>query len=229
MTDTRKCKACSETKPLGDYYFAKGKPMGYCKPCWSAYNRASKERVTAAGLPADDERHGSLSGYIYWKCRCDPCRQANSEYQAKRRGPTKARRRHKGTGTPIVARSASEGHTGALTGRYSTGPACKGVPTKLFYPAAGDQAWEAKAICQGCSERIPCAKNGIDGNEYGIWGGTGPDQRASIRRAMKKAGNPELTICLQCDQVSVIDTDDPASSRCWNCGSHHEIDGAPQR
>lgn len=223
MSDTKVCKACGVEKPLDDFYYSGGKPQHHCKECHKAYNKAYRDANPKNGLPDGDERHGTVSGYIYHNCRCDLCKAGHHDYMAARR--SKAREAKMGTRGPGITGNAADGSTGALMGRYSTGPACKGLPTKMWYPEAGDQAQEAKAICRGCSERIPCATKGVVGVEYGIWGATAPEHRVKIRRDMERAKKPELVICLACDNVSVIDTEDPFSSRCWNCGSHHEIDG----
>jgi len=31
-----------------------------------------------------DERHGTISGYYYWGCRCNKCRESALEYQRQR-------------------------------------------------------------------------------------------------------------------------------------------------
>ncbi len=227
MSDTKVCKACREEKSLDDYYLVKGKPAHHCKECHSAYNKAWRDANPKNGLPEGDERHGTVSGYVYHHCRCDACKSSHHDYMAARR--RKAREAKIGTRGPGTAENAADGHTGALVGRYSTGPACKNLPTRLFYPEAGEKADEAKAICRGCSERLSCALKGIEGNEYGVWGGTTPENRVTIRRDMREAQNPELVTCLPCDTVMVVDIDNPAAARCWNCDSQHEIDGVPQR
>jgi len=36
-------------------------------------------------LPKNSSRHGTLSGYTYYKCRCDKCKKNFSGYRAKLR------------------------------------------------------------------------------------------------------------------------------------------------
>lgn len=36
-------------------------------------------------LRPEDPRHGTPGGYNNWKCRCDPCKEAHSEYKKERR------------------------------------------------------------------------------------------------------------------------------------------------
>lgn len=40
----------------------------------------------------DDERHGTLSAYTSYACRCGPCRAANAAYHRAYRAARKARR-----------------------------------------------------------------------------------------------------------------------------------------
>lgn len=67
---------------------------------------------------------------------------------------------------------------------------CRGVPTNLFFPAAGDMAAarEAKAICAACPVRVACRDYAVDrGQREGIWGGVGEYTRRRLRRARKAA------------------------------------------
>jgi len=41
--------------------------------------------MTGYTLAADDSRHGTANGYSNLKCRCRPCRDANSESQSEYR------------------------------------------------------------------------------------------------------------------------------------------------
>lgn len=36
-------------------------------------------------------KHGTISGYTYWGCRCDPCRETHAEYVKKSRAKMKAK------------------------------------------------------------------------------------------------------------------------------------------
>jgi 5-methylcytosine-specific restriction endonuclease McrA len=45
--DTKLCRKCNETKPLAEFHMNRSKPDGrqpFCKPCWMAYSKASRER-----------------------------------------------------------------------------------------------------------------------------------------------------------------------------------------
>ena len=44
-------------------------------------------RLLAAGLV--NPEHGTRSTYVHYRCRCEPCKEANAEYQS-----TADRRRH---------------------------------------------------------------------------------------------------------------------------------------
>ena len=49
-----------------------------CDECKQAA-RDYRARLTARGLPADDDRHGTRNGYTNYGCRCAPCRIAMSD------------------------------------------------------------------------------------------------------------------------------------------------------
>lgn len=48
----------------------------YCKSCKSSRSKARRAR----GLPPNDPRHGTVTGYGTWGCRCLPCAEARSCY-----------------------------------------------------------------------------------------------------------------------------------------------------
>ncbi|GAA4888653.1 hypothetical protein GCM10023237_02480 [Streptomyces coeruleoprunus] len=55
------------------------------------------------------------------------------------------------------------------------------------------QAEEAKRVCGRCPVRDQCLRWALDtGQDHGVWGGTGEDERRTIRRraarARKKTG-----------------------------------------
>lgn len=52
-----------------------------CAPCTAAKGAARckySARRKQRGLEADDERHGTTTGYNTWACRCDSCRTAHT-------------------------------------------------------------------------------------------------------------------------------------------------------
>lgn len=56
-----------------------------------AYRRFRRDRLDA-GLTPDDPRHGTVTGYLNWGCRCELCRAAGSRNnrEAKERRAAKA-------------------------------------------------------------------------------------------------------------------------------------------
>jgi WhiB family redox-sensing transcriptional regulator len=68
--------------------------------------------------------------------------------------------------------------------------ACRGVDPELFYPIAYagpalEQVASAKAICAGCTARANCLDWALRAGEpVGIWGGTTPEERRYLRRAV---------------------------------------------
>lgn len=79
------------------------------------------------------------------------------------------------------------------------GPACRGLSNEeleatFWYPGPHDpaqapadfaqRAWDkAKAVCQQCPVLRRCRADCM-GEEYGVWGGTDPRERASYRRSL---------------------------------------------
>lgn len=69
---------------------------------------------------------------------------------------------------------------------------CKGTDPVLFFGIEGDKYTAPKVIkefCQPCKVRTQCLQAAWDNNEYfGIWGGTTPNMRATMRREKKANG-----------------------------------------
>jgi WhiB family redox-sensing transcriptional regulator len=60
----------------------------------------------------------------------------------------------------------------------------------LFFPERGDfhGVALAKRVCAGCVVRDECLAFAVDNREeVGVWGGTSPKERRSIRRARRSA------------------------------------------
>ena len=66
--------------------------------------------------------------------------------------------------------------------------ACRSVDPDLFFPvgstgAALDHIASAKAVCDGCSVKVPCLEFALTTNQdSGVWGGASEDERRAIRR-----------------------------------------------
>lgn len=70
------------------------------------------------------------------------------------------------------------------------GAACAGVDPDLFFPADEDEFSErrAKAICAGCPVREMCLALAMRRREeFGIFGGLDPAERARLRRRERAA------------------------------------------
>jgi WhiB family redox-sensing transcriptional regulator len=61
--------------------------------------------------------------------------------------------------------------------------ACKGMDTRLFFPARGEPVSQAaRSACAGCPVRLDCLEAALAVNErFGIWGGLPTDKRDRIR------------------------------------------------
>jgi WhiB family redox-sensing transcriptional regulator len=73
-------------------------------------------------------------------------------------------------------------------------PPCTRHDPELFFPDrqlrpgrnSEDDPWVAAArrVCAGCPVRLECLRTALDNREdYGIWGGTTPDERRDMLRS----------------------------------------------
>ncbi len=74
--------------------------------------------------------------------------------------------------------------------------ACRDHDPELFFPVGAhgpalEQLAAAKAVCGTCPLRTACLDWALEtGQEAGVWGGTGEDDRRAMRRASLRAGAP---------------------------------------
>ena len=66
--------------------------------------------------------------------------------------------------------------------------ACRDEDPELFFPIGNTgpaliQIERAKAVCRRCEVSVECLEWSIEtGQESGVWGGLGEDERAALRR-----------------------------------------------
>lgn len=65
---------------------------------------------------------------------------------------------------------------------WMTNAACRGMDAALFFPDAGGPTALARAVCSACPVREPCLQYALEENVAGVWAGTSPRQRATLRR-----------------------------------------------
>lgn len=78
---------------------------------------------------------------------------------------------------------------------------CAGVDPDLFYPERGGskalqarQIEQAKSVCQGCSVRMQCLVDALEGQEaFGIWGGLSERERREFQTRL-----PRVARCARC-------------------------------
>ncbi|MQA83726.1 MAG: WhiB family transcriptional regulator [Streptosporangiales bacterium] len=76
----------------------------------------------------------------------------------------------------------------AFPGDWVDRAACAGRDPELFYPVGTQgpalrQIAAAKAVCERCRVRDDCLGHALDAGEaHGIWGGTTPEERRTLRR-----------------------------------------------
>lgn len=62
--------------------------------------------------------------------------------------------------------------------------ACRGMDSDLFFPPAGSDARDARAVCATCPVQRECLVWAVENNpHFGVWGGTTLMDRRDIRRA----------------------------------------------
>lgn len=65
---------------------------------------------------------------------------------------------------------------------------CADLDPELFYPAKGECAREAKAVCAQCPVRLQCLEYAIANDEkFGIFGGLSERERRVIRKERRSA------------------------------------------
>lgn len=80
------------------------------------------------------------------------------------------------------------GLSGELVLPSLPGALCKGEDPRLWFPSVpghpgATAARAAKAMCAACPARARCLEWALKANEIeGVWGGTTPAERATIRR-----------------------------------------------
>lgn len=67
---------------------------------------------------------------------------------------------------------------------------CSQVDPELWFPEPGEwtRTREAKRLCHTCPLVMACRRWALDHlalSEYGIWGGTTPNERRALRRKQK--------------------------------------------
>jgi hypothetical protein len=148
--------------------------------------------------------HGTVSRYTYGRCRCEPCRRANSAYQRERRahrrshpqesGPPRQRPRVRNMPPELVAvlrelATASWVGDAACDGSKANflpllGEAQTSKPTETQVARWYRRAAPAVAVCGECPVRSRCLEVALatpEAHDWGVWGGTLPHERRRIR------------------------------------------------
>jgi WhiB family redox-sensing transcriptional regulator len=60
---------------------------------------------------------------------------------------------------------------------------CAQTDPEAFYPAVGENATDARAVCAACPVRSQCLAYALEHDErFGVWGGTSERERRALRR-----------------------------------------------
>lgn len=84
-----------------------------------------------------------------------------------------------------MALVASRRLKASLPGLWVEDALCREVGDEIFFPpddkpVSRDFYRTAKTVCRRCTVRMKCLEYGLDEN-YGVWGGTSPAERRSLR------------------------------------------------
>ena len=83
--------------------------------------------------------------------------------------------------------------------RWQVEAACRGVDPDLFYPAQGESAAEAKAVCRECPVTAECLDYALETRQrFGIWGGKSESERRPLRVEHHRYG-----VCVTCGDTFV--------------------------
>ncbi|MGH7192129.1 MAG: WhiB family transcriptional regulator [Candidatus Saccharimonadales bacterium] len=87
------------------------------------------------------------------------------------------------------ASSLPTGHAPlAAPGSWVRQALCATADPGIFFLAHDDPAVKAKEICRRCPVTTDCLQHALDGHEqYGIWGGLNPAERANLRRKLRSS------------------------------------------
>ncbi len=65
---------------------------------------------------------------------------------------------------------------------------CRGMDPDLFFPDRGESLAPAQAICAECIVADECLEYAlVNGERFGVWGGTSERERRRIRRRRREA------------------------------------------
>ena len=168
-------------------------------------------------LAPDDPRHGTVTGYVNLRCRCEPCRTARSAYDARRRTSIQRRiaastvRRHvaqllaDGATATSIARAAGCGHATIYAIANGTTRWVQATTADRVLAVSIDQCrtrathssdWRRHAACASPDQPVdlwfPTKKS------MGRKGGDDPDYTATVKAAKSVCGRcPVADDCLR--------------------------------
>jgi len=99
--------------------------------------------------------------------------------------------------------------------------ACRGMDAAMFFPEKGENAGDAKTVCEGCPVRAECLELALVKREqFGVWGGLSEKDRRLIRG--QRARQARTVRCQGCRLPMVVvparaDGMGPVRSLCDDC------------
>jgi len=101
------------------------------------------------------------------------------------------------TGAPNVNRAPAAGRIDYTPQGWVEDAACAQTDTEAFFHPEGSKGLararheaEAKKVCRACPVRAECLEYALAHDErYGVWGGTGEDERAHLLAARRAERN----------------------------------------
>lgn len=80
---------------------------------------------------------------------------------------------------------------GASGQEWTAKAACRNADPETFFPNSMEDAGPAKRVCASCTVALECFQFALGTKQqWGVWAGTTPKQRAALRKLAAAAGKP---------------------------------------
>ena len=136
--------------------------------------------VSLASRAMPDDKHSTLSGYIYWRCRCDLCRAASNAYKRDR-----YRQQTGSTGFP-----AEEEVPHGTRNKYRRGCRCEDC-VQALRAHAREQYRKADPEEERARRQAWAAANAEKVSQYGAEWYAARREEEQLRRRLAYAADPE--------------------------------------
>lgn len=173
MTGDRECRQCGARTPRPEAI--------YCSR--ACYMHARVDVTTTGPVTPDDV---AIDGHPPCTWCGEPIVQKPAESAGNYRARRTCGRECAGMASRVAVPTILTGDTGGTGWHERALCAAPGADPEDWFPGERDYQGTraAKALCEPCPVRVECLAWALaNGAEYGVWGGTTPDERRSMARA----------------------------------------------